>query len=301
MQRIGQKTVAFLICLTLLAPMPIANADAREVISDVLKITSAQVLFAKLAPMLGLTPPKTKEQKEAEKQEKEEKKKEKELKKELKELEKAKKEEKKQAKPEDWPVMKMAMKGNPQAQCIVSYAYLTGQELPKSKVDALIWENIAAQQNKELVKHFIPPEYGKKKLKLAQVYAIAGRRAHTGQYVEQDYKEAVAWSTMGAEQKNIAAMAYLASAYYTGRGVSQDYKAAILYANQAKKDPLALQVLADAYLYGNGVPQDPERSAHYERYRKMVIEKKSDAEREKALKRNDKNLKAGKLDGIVRK
>ncbi|MBR2216547.1 MAG: sel1 repeat family protein [Selenomonadaceae bacterium] len=300
MQRIGRKAIALLLCLTIFAPMSVASADVQGVVGDILKLTTAQALFAKLAPMLGLGPPKTKEQKEQEKQEKEEKKAEKETKKELKEIKKAEKAAKKEAKPEDWPVMKMAMNGSPQAQCIVSYAYLTGQEMPKSKVEALIWQNIAAQQNAQLVKNFLPPEYGQKKLKLAQLYGIAGRRAHAGQYVKQDFKEAVAWSNMGAAEKDTMAIAYLASAYYTGRGVAQDYKAAISYANQAKKDPLALQVLADAYRYGNGVKQDQEKSAHYERYRQLVIDKQNAEAKERALKRNANKIKAGKLNGIVR-
>jgi len=307
MQLMAKRVGISFLCLALLLPTPTVSAASfgdrvKDTLSDVLKVVAAQAIFAKIAPMIGLGPQKTDEEKQKEKEKKEEKKKQK-------ELEKA---EKEQAKEENAPnaienpeshismVQKWAQKGDVQAQCIMAYAYVTGQRVPQDLNMAHVWQNRAAEQNIPLVKNFLPPEYGLEEIPLSKLFAISGRRSHVGQYVKQDVKDAVRWSTLGAEEKEPMAIAYLSSAYYTGRGMPQDYKKALELAKSTDKDPLSLHVLIDAYRYGRGVDKDEEKSEYYARYLKMVVEKNDKKRKEKAYKKYDKEIKAGDLYGIVR-
>ena len=298
MRSIPLKAASVFLCLCLLLPMPSVHADAKSVMGDMLKIAGAQVILAKLGPLLGLGPKKSDEEKAKEKKEKEKKKEEK---KEQKEMAKAEKEKAKEDKVTHIElVQQWAEKGDVQAQCILSYAYLTGQRVPKDRNMAIIWQNKAADQNIPLVKNFLPLKYNQKVVPIEQLFSLAGRRSHAGQYVEQNVKDAVRWSTLGAEEKDPTAIAYMGSAYYTGRGVAQDYKKALACANSTKHDPLSLQVLVDAYLMGNGVEKDPDKSRYYAQYLKLVVNKKRDKEQEKLLKKFEKEIKAGDLYGIVR-
>ena len=293
------------LCASILLPASHASAIPRKVESaagDILKIVAAQVIFAKIAPLLGLGPKKTKEQKAQEKKEKEEEKKEKEMKKAEKEMQKEESAKGAEDNPETHigKVKAWAEKGDVQAQCILAYAYETGQRVPQDRGMAIVWQNRAANQNIPLVKNFLPVEYGKEVVPLSRLFAIAGRRSHLGKYVKQDVKDAVRWSTLGAEEKDTMAIAYIGSAYYTGRGVIQDYKKAVAYAAATDKDPLSLYILIDAYQFGNGVEKNPEKSEWYARYLKLVVEKKRQKEKDKAYKKYEKEIKAGDLYGIVR-
>ena len=305
MRRITKTAGILFLCLTLLMPTVSAasiGSRAADTVKDVLKIVAAQAIFAKLAPLLGLGPKKTDEQKRQEKEQKEQKKKDK-------ELEKAEKEAEKKEKAPDavedpttriGKVMQWAEKGDVQAQCIISYAYATGQRMPQDRNMALIWQNRAAEQNIPLVKNFLPQEFGTKIVPISYLFALSGRRSHVGQYVEQNIKDAVRWSELGAEEKEPLAIAYLGSAYYTGRGCKQDYKKALALAKASDKDPLSLHVLIDAYRFGRGVEKDEAISDRYERYLKMVVEKKQQQAKEKAYKKYQKEIEAGDLYGIVR-
>ncbi len=293
--------VAFL-SASILLPAPCVHASAKTTAGDILKMVAAQAIFAKLAPLLGLGPKKTKEQKEKEKKEKEQDKKDKEMKKAEKEQAKEEKAETAIENPNThiFKVKQWAEKGDVQAQCILSYAYHTGQRVPKDPQLAIVWQNRAAQQNIPLVKNFLPVEYGKKVIPLERLFSISGRRSHVGKYVKQDVKDAVRWSTLGAEEKDPMGIAYLGAAYYTGRGLPQDYKKALAYATATDKDPLSLHVLIDAYQFGRGVDKDTEKSEWYARYLKMVVEKKQQKEKDKVYKEYEKEIKAGDLNGIIR-
>lgn len=306
MKRMAKISCVFFLAVSLLFPAPCASAKAKDVVSDIMKIAGAQLLIQALAPILGpilgIGPKKTKEQKEKEKQEKKEKK-------EDKEMEKAAKEAAKQEKAKDAIenpethislVNKWAEAGDVQAQCIMCYAYLTGQRVPQDLNMAIVWQNRAAAQNISLVKNFLPLEYGRQVIPLERLFAIAGRRSHIGQYVEQNVKDAVRWSQLGADEKDTVAIAYIASAYYTGRGLPQDLKKAVEIASTADHDPLSLFVLIDAYQFGKGVAQDTKKSERYARYLKTVVEKKHQKEKEKTLKKYEKEIKAGELYGIIR-
>ena len=81
---------------------------------------------------------------------------------------------------------------------------------------------------------------------------------HKGKGVPQDYKTAVKWFTLSAEQGNSNAQYNLALRYKKGEGVPQDYKTAVkwftLAAEQGDSD--AQYSLALMYRDGKGVPQD---------------------------------------------
>jgi len=283
MKRIAKHLCVAFLSVSILLPMPHACAGAKTTAGDILKMVAAQAIFAKLAPMLGLGPKKSKEQKEKEKA----------------------KEEKAETAAEDpnthiGMVKKWAEKGDVQAQCILSYAYHTGQRVPRDPQLAIVWQNRAAQQNIPLVKNFLPVEYGKKVIPLERLFSISGRRSHIGKYVKQDVKDAVRWSKLGAEEKDSMGIAYLGAAHYTGRGLPQDYKKALAYARATDKDPLSLYVLIDAYQFGKGVEKDTEKSEWYARYLKLVVEKKQKKEKDKVYKKYEQEIKAGDLNGIIR-
>ena len=195
----------------------------------------------------------------------------------------------------------LAEGGDVQAQCILSYAYLTGQGVKINRGLAYRWEYEAKRTNKDLVQNFIPVEYYEtKKIPLTTLYAIAGKRAHAGQYVPQDYDEAIRWSKLAASKGDLSAISYLGSAYYTGRGVEQDVDRAIDYFYVTLHEPLSLTLLADAYNRGNGVKKNPDKAKLFEEYLNKVESPKREKKIEKILKRNARKIKAGGFYGIVR-
>ena len=301
MKRISKISLIFLISMCILIPAPCASAKAK-VAKEILEIAGAQIIVGLIGPLFGLGPKKTKEQKEKEAKEKKEKKQEKEIEKAAKEKMKAEKAQDAAKNPETHISMvnKWANEGDVQAQCIMSYAYHTGQRVPKDDNEAISWQIRAQKQNAPLVKNFIPLEYGKKVVPLERLFAISGRRSHVGQYVDQNVKDAVRWSQMGAEEKDTVAIGYMAAAYYTGNGMPQDQKKAVEVALTAEKDPLSLKILIDAYQFGKGVERDTKKSEHYAKYLELVIDKKRDKEKEKTYKKYEKEIKAGELYGIVR-
>ena len=81
MRKILKTSGIFILCLVFLAGNPgvVMAKGESTFIKDILKIVTAQAIFAKIAPIIGLGPKKTKEQKAQEKKEKEEEKKDKEI------------------------------------------------------------------------------------------------------------------------------------------------------------------------------------------------------------------------------
>lgn len=311
MHRMARIFLVTFLCASLLFPMPCAARGKVMRVTEsaakvILEIAGAQLLAQALAPVFGLGPKKTDEEKKQEKEKKEEKKKDKEMEKAQKEMDKELKKAEQDGTAVEDPTTTIGMvkdwaeKGDVQAQCILAYAYETGQKVPKDPNMAMVWQNRAADQNIPLVKNFLPWEYGKNVIPLARLFAISGRRSHVGQYVDQNVKDAVRWSQLGAEEKDTMAIAYIASAYYTGRGMTQDYKKAIELAKSSDKDPLSLEVLIQAYQWGNGVDKDQAMSDRYAKYLKIVVERNQQKERDKVYKKYEKEIKAGDLYGIIR-
>ena len=138
---------------------------------------------------------------------------------------------------------------------------------PNKKISAE-WQAKVAAVNDDLVKNFIPIEYGTKKVKLPRLYGLAACRSQTGQYVEQNFDDAICWAELGASEFDTLSFAIIGAAYYTGRGYRQDYKKAIEFFKKAGDEPIALSLLSDAYEKGNGVDKDLEKSKFYADYLK---------------------------------
>ena len=178
--------------------------------------------------------------------------------------------------------------GDVQAQIILSYAYQTGQRIGGDKKKATEWKNTATANNSDLVENFIPLEYVNKKIKLPRLYGLAACRSQIGQYVDQNFDDALRWANLGASEKDELSYAILGSAYYTGRGIRQDYKKAVEFLKKAGNEPIALSLLSDAYANGNGVDKDLEKSKFYADYLKSVQQPKIDKKRDKNQKKLDK-------------
>ena len=79
-----------------------------------------------------------------------------------------------------------------------------------------------------------------------------------GEGVPQDYKEAIKWYKMAAEQGNTDAQYNLGFMCYNGEGVPQDYKEAIKWYRMAadQGDADAQNFIGAMHFYGEGIPQD---------------------------------------------
>ena len=185
-------------------------------------------------------------------------------------------------------VKEWADKGDVQAQMILSYAYATGQRVKKVPELAEQWKGKVSASNEDLVKNFIPIEYFDKKVKLPRLYGLAACRSQIGQYVPQNFDDALRWAELGASEFDTLSFAILGSAYYTGRGYRQDFKKAIEFFKKAGNEPIALSMLSDAYAKGNGVDKDLEKSKFYADYLKSVQQPKIDKRREKNQEKLDK-------------
>ncbi|SDP60566.1 tetratricopeptide repeat protein [Selenomonas ruminantium] len=236
-----------------------ASASSTEVFADVGKMATAEQVFSKLH-LPAIHPKMSRQDKAARKARKEEKKKQAQL------LQAYRKYDFQQ-------VQAWAEQNDPEAMFIVAYACRTGQQVPRDAGQAASWQQKAARANGELAKVYASPAYTKKTLPLCRLYAMAGRRAHTGDVVRQSYDKAVRWSQLGAREGDPAAIAYIGSAYYTGRGLPKDEKRAITYFERAPHDPLSVRLLADAYKNGHGVKRNQEKGEEYETFLRIAQDK----------------------------
>lgn len=79
--------------------------------------------------------------------------------------------------------------------------------------------------------------------------------------IPQNYKEAVKWFKLSADQGNTFAQGYMGDCYYKGLGVEKNYSEAVKWYRKAATDaefPIgsAMRQLSICYRYGRGVPQD---------------------------------------------
>ena len=194
-------------------------------------------------------------------------------------------------------VQAWAKNGDIQAQMILSYAYLTGQRVNRDKKLATELQQKVASTNSDLVENFIPIDYYKKKVALPRLYGLAASRSNIGQYVDQNFDDAVRWAELGASEFDTLSFAILGSAYYTGRGYRQDYKKAIEFFKKAGSETIALSLLSDAYAKGNGVDKDLEKSKFYADYLKSVVQPEIDKIRDKNLDKFYKQSEKKSSDG----
>ncbi|SFT34705.1 hypothetical protein SAMN02910356_00157 [Selenomonas sp. GACV-9] len=252
-----KQVVAMALACSCLLPAS-ASAASADVFADVGKIAVAEQVLSKLhLPGIGKSAPQDKAARKARREEKRM----------QAQLEKA------YRKYDFEQVQAWARENDSEAMCIVAYAYQTGQQVGQDKEQAALWQGKAARANAALAKLYASPAYTKKKLPLARLYAMAGRRAHQGQVVPQSYGAAVRWSQLGAHEGDTAALAYIGSAYYTGRGLPRDEKKAVEYFEKAPHEPLSVSLLADAYKNGRGVQKNPEKGEAYATFLRMAQDK----------------------------
>jgi TPR repeat protein len=74
----------------------------------------------------------------------------------------------------------------------------------------------------------------------------------------QDYKQAINWYRLAAEQEHVLAQSNLGFMYEKGQGVAQNYKEAMTWYRLAaeKNNALAQYNLGVMYAYGQGASQD---------------------------------------------
>jgi len=116
------------------------------------------------------------------------------------------------------------------------------------------WDAYQKKDYKEAVKWW--------KLSAEQGDALAqtllGSMYDNGDGVPQDYKEAVKWYRLSAEQGLAQAQYYLGVMYAEGELVSQDYKEAVKWYRLSAEQGIAQAqyTLGVMYVIGKGVPQD---------------------------------------------
>ena len=185
-------------------------------------------------------------------------------------------------------VEKWANNGDVQAQMILAYAYATGQRVGKNKKLVVELHTKVGATNADLLENFIPLEFVGKKITLPRLYGLAACRSQIGQYVPQNFDDALRWANLGASEFDNLSFAIIGSAYYTGRGYRQYYKKAIEFLKKAGDEPIALNLLSDAYAKGNGVDQDLELSKFYADYSQLIAQPKIDKKIQKNQEKIDK-------------
>jgi TPR repeat protein len=107
--------------------------------------------------------------------------------------------------------------------------------------------------------------YGKHPDKLTEALYSMGKRCYSGKGAPQDYKEAVKWFRLAAEQGHAAAQTALGLAYKDGKGVPQDYEEAVKWFRiSAERGYAPAQVnLGFAYYEGSHAPLNYEEAAKW--------------------------------------
>ena len=108
-------------------------------------------------------------------------------------------------------------------------------------------------------------------------YAL-GLMYYNGQYIPQDYNEAVEWFTKAAEQGYANAQYALGLMYREGKGVPQDYNKAVEWFTKSAKqgNANAQYALGLTYYNGQDVPQDYEKAVEW--FTKAAEQGKADAQ-----------------------
>ena len=156
--------------------------------------------------------------------------------------------------------LKLAKKGNSEAQYYLGVCYDNGQGVEQDYKEAVKWYRKAAEQGHSDAQNNLGVCY------------------YNGQGVEQDYKEAVKWYRKAAEQGHSLAQYNLGVCYDNGQGVEQDYKEAVKWYRKAAEQgySLAQHNLGVCYYNGKGVEQDYKEAAGW--YRKAAMQGNASAE-----------------------
>ena len=82
-------------------------------------------------------------------------------------------------------VQTWAEEGDIQAQFILAYAYRTGERLPHSNYKISDeWKEKIAKQNEFFAEKYMPEYFGRKKLKISELFVLAALQSHFGDYVK---------------------------------------------------------------------------------------------------------------------
>lgn len=142
---------------------------------------------------------------------------------------------------------RLAVNGDPDAQCHVGICYYNGDGVEKNIQTAIEWYRKAAEQGH------------------ADAQNRLGVRYDNGDGVEEDSEIAVEWFQKAAEQGHAKAQCNLGKHFYDGDGVSEDNVRAFYWFHRA-----ALQNIAEAqyylglcYLSGYGTNEDDEQAIYW--------------------------------------
>lgn len=88
---------------------------------------------------------------------------------------------------------------------------------------------------------------------MPRLYRLAACHSQIGQYVDQDFDDAIRWAELDASEFDTLSFAIIGAAHYTGHGYRQDYKKAIELYKHIKSEYGALeQGSLSVYLYDKG-------------------------------------------------
>jgi len=141
--------------------------------------------------------------------------------------------------------IEQAQKGDPKAQYQLGSFYMTGTNVPRDDIKAVLWLEKSAKQN------FADAEFA-----LGYLY-------EQGKGVRKNYGKALRYYTAAAEQGQTTAENNLGSMYQRGEGVHKDLRrAAEWYRNAASHGEfIAACNLASLYFRGKGFPRDYAQAA----------------------------------------
>jgi TPR repeat protein len=190
---------------------------------------------------------------------------------------------------------KAAERGYAKSQYMLGYCYYHGQGVEEDHDEAILWYRKAADQGYEDAQK----ELYRIQLSETQINDTCNLdglkdRANSGDAIaqidlgdiyyygkcniKQNYKEAVKWYKMAAEQGNSEAQACLGNCYYFGIGINKNYEEAVNYyrksANQGDKE--GESGLGDCYYFGRGVNKNYKTAVEY--YTKSANKNKTGAQ-----------------------
>lgn len=138
-----------------------------------------------------------------------------------------------------------ASQGEAMSQMFLAAAYSVGRGVEKNTLTAANWAHKSAEQGNE-----------------GSMFLLGGLYRNGGDGLDVDYKKAVKWFRLAADQGNSNAQAELASMYFGGEGVLQDYEEAFKWFKRAAEqgDDSAQGKLGIMYMTGSGISKDLVRA-----------------------------------------
>jgi TPR repeat protein len=157
-------------------------------------------------------------------------------------------------------LIKLAEKGNIDAQFNLASMYDSGDGVPQDRRQAAYWYSKAAEQGHVGAEAILAAEQGN-----ADDQFSLGWMYYIGEVVPQDYQQAVYWYTKAAEQGHMDAQSHLALMYDSGEGVLQDHRqAAYWYSKAAEQGSAGAQYnLGLMYYIGEVVPKNYQQAVYW--------------------------------------